>query len=220
VSGHAGTLVLAQVGKLSCAVLKGRIHYYEGHSAEEIVFPIRTLIKLGASSVVVTNAAGGLTHPAGTLMLIRDHINLIPDNPLRGSNDDAVGPRFPDMTHAYDPGLREVAQAGARDAGVDLAEGVYMACPGPSYETPAEISMYRGLGADAVGMSTAPEVIAANHMGAQCLGISCITNAAAGMTGEPLSHDEVTQMGQTVRPRFEKLLRGILTQLSLREANR
>jgi purine-nucleoside phosphorylase len=147
-------------------------------------------------------------------MLIRDHINLIPDHPLRGPNDDRLGPRFPDMTRAYDPALRELARAAAKGLGFELDEGVYAALPGPAYETPAEIGMLRAIGADAAGMSTAPEVVAAVHMGARVLGISCITNAAAGVTGAALSHDEVTETATRVRDRFVALLDAILGRLA------
>src|SRR5690606_28673031 len=153
---------------------------------------------------IVTNAAGGLRHPPGTLMLIRDHINLFPDHPLRGPNDDRIGPRFPDMTRAYPAALRELARDAAREVGAELAEGVYAGSGGPSYETPAEVRMLDALGADATGMSTVPEVIAAVHMGARVLGISCITNWAAGLGGAaPLSHDEVTETATRVRSTFE-----------------
>jgi purine-nucleoside phosphorylase len=215
VPGHAGRLVIGTRAGVACAAMQGRIHFYEGHSARQVAFPARVLIALGARTLVVTNAAGGLCHPPGTLMLIRDHINLFPDHPLRGPNDDRVGPRFPDMTQAYPTALRQLARAAAAAAGVELAEGVYAGSGGPAYETPAEVRMLGILGADATGMSTVPEVIAAAHMGARVLAISCITNWAAGLGGgDALSHDEVTGTANRVRGRFEALLDEILARLA------
>ena len=214
VPGHAGQLVIGRRGGVACAVMQGRIHFYEGHSARQVAFPARTLVALGARTLVVTNAAGGLHHPPGTLMLIRDHINLFPDHPLRGPNDDRVGLRFPDMTRAYPKELRAMAREVAAELGIELAEGVYAGSGGPSYETPAEIKMLEVLGADATGMSTVPEVIAAVHMSARVLGISCITNWAAGLgPGRPLSHDEVTETAEQVREKFEELLDRIVARL-------
>ncbi|HTE54860.1 MAG TPA: purine-nucleoside phosphorylase [Kofleriaceae bacterium] len=214
VPGHAGRLVIGQRGDVACAALQGRVHFYEGHTAAQVAFPARVLVALGARTLVVTNAAGGLRHGPGTLMLIRDHINLFPDHPLRGVNDDRVGPRFPDMTRAYPEALRELARDAARAAGVELAEGVYAGSSGPAYETPAEVRMLGILGADSTGMSTVPEVIAAVHMGASVLAISCITNWAAGLgEGSPLSHEEVTETADRVRGQFEALLDGILERL-------
>ena len=219
VVGHAGQMVIGRRGGLRCAALQGRVHFYEGHSARQVAFPARTLVALGARTLIVTNAAGGLRHPPGTLMLIRDHINLFPDHPLRGPNDDRIGPRFPDMTRAYPVELREIARAAARETGVELAEGVYAGSGGPSYETPSEIRMLDVLGADATGMSTVPEVIAAVHMGARVLGISCITNWAAGLGGAaPLSHDEVTETAARVREKFEALLDAILVRIAAEDA--
>ena len=214
VPGHAGRLVLGQRGAIRCAIMQGRVHFYEGHSARQVAFPARTLVALGARTLIVTNAAGGLRHPPGTLMLIRDHINLFPDHPLRGPNDDRVGLRFPDMTRAYPKELRAAAREAARGLDLELAEGVYAGSGGPSYETPAEIKMLEVLGADATGMSTVPEVIAAVHMGARVLGISCITNWAAGLgPGRPLSHDEVTETAEQVRGKFEELLDRLVARL-------
>ena len=219
VPGHAGRLVLGRSGSVPCAVMQGRIHFYEGHSARQVAFPARTLVALGAKTLVVTNAAGGLHHPPGTLMLIRDHINLFPDHPLRGPNDDRVGLRFPDMTRAYPKELRALAREVAQSLDLELAEGVYAGSGGPSYETPAEIKMLEVLGADATGMSTVPEVIAAVHMGARVLGISCITNWAAGLgPGRPLSHDEVTETAEQVRGKFEELLARIVARLGAAES--
>jgi purine-nucleoside phosphorylase len=215
VNGHAGRLVIGTRAGLTCAAMQGRVHYYEGHAAHLVAYPVRSLIALGCSTIIVTNAAGGLKHPPGTLMLIRDHINLIPDSPLRGLNDERLGPRFPDMTRAYDPALRLLAHEAARSIGVSLGDGVYAALPGPAYETPAEIGMLAAIGADAAGMSTAPETVAAVHMGARVLGISCITNHAAGLgLGAPLSHAEVTETADRVRGEFVALLDAILGRLA------
>lgn len=215
VVGHKGRLVLGTRGGARCVAMQGRVHLYEGHSAQTVAFPTRVLIALGAKVVIVTNAAGGLdpTWAPGTLMLIRDHINLLPDHPLRGPNDERLGPRFPDMTTAYAPELRALVKQVADRAGIALAEGVYVASTGPTYETPAEVKMLRGFGADATGMSTVPEVIVARHMGARVIGLSCITNHAAGITGHALSHDEVTETATRVRATFEGLLDGILGEL-------
>lgn len=215
VEGHAGQLVIGRRSGVQCAAMQGRIHFYEGHTARQVAFPARTLVALGARTLIVTNAAGGLRHGPGTLMLIRDHLNLFPDHPLRGANDDRVGPRFPDMTRAYPQALRDLARDAAREIGVELAEGIYAGSAGPSYETPAEIKMLDAMGADATGMSTVPEVIVANHMGARVLGISCITNWAAGLGGAAsLSHEEVTETAARVRSTFEALLDGILRRLA------
>lgn len=206
VAGHAGQLIVGNKGKVCCAAMQGRVHYYEGHTAATLVFPARTLITLGVEILIVTNAAGGIGHDPGTLMLISDHINMIPDNPLRGVNDVRIGPRFPDMSNAYDAELRSIARKAGESIGIELAEGVYVGLPGPSYETPAEIRMLRTVGASAAGMSTVPEAIAANHMGARVLGISCITNKAAGLSDQPLSHEEVTETANRVHDTFISLL--------------
>jgi purine-nucleoside phosphorylase len=216
VVGHVGRLVLGERAGVRCIAMQGRVHLYEGHSAEIVGFPARVLIALGARILIVTNAAGGVNPawPPGTLMSIRDHIDLLRDHALRGANDDRLGPRFPDMTTAYAPELRALVSRAAAAAGIELADGVYAAMPGPTYETPAEIRMLQVLGADAVGMSTVPEVCVARHMGARVIGISCITNQAAGITGHPLSHDEVTATAARVRARFERLLDAVLAALS------
>lgn len=218
VQGHQGRLVLGHRHGVPCVAMQGRLHLYEGHSAAAAAFPARVLIALGARTLIITNAAGGInpSWPTGTLMLIRDHIDLLRDHPLRGGNDDRVGPRFPDMTAAYHPALRAIAREVAAAAGIDLQEGVYVAMPGPSYETPAEVRMLRVIGADATGMSTVPEVIVANHMGARVLGISCITNLAAGITGQALSHQEVTETASRVRSTFENLLDALVAELDRR----
>lgn len=213
VEGHSGRLVVGTKNGLVCAAMQGRVHFYEGHSAQTVVFPVRTLITLGIQTVIITNAAGGLDDEPGTLMLIRDHINLIPENPLRGINDERLGPRFPDMSCAYDRQLRQLAHRAANEIGIELSEGVYAGLPGPTYETPAEIQMLRVMGANAAGMSTVPEVIAATHMGANVLGLSCITNKAAGLSDTPLSHEEVTETATQIRETFIRLLDAILGEL-------
>jgi purine-nucleoside phosphorylase len=219
VVGHKGRLVIGTRAGAACVAMQGRVHMYEGHSAATVAFPARVLIALGARVVIVTNAAGGLNPawPPGTLMLIRDHIDMLRDHALRGPNDDRLGPRFPDMTRTYAPELRELAKAAATSARVPLQEGVYVAMPGPTYETPAEVRMLQTLGADATGMSTVPEVCAARHMGARVIGISCITNLAAGITGQALSHDEVTETAARVRSTFESLLDAVLAALVAKE---
>ena len=214
VAGHAGRLVVGSRGGLRCIAMQGRVHMYEGHSARAVVFPLQTMLTLGAKTVLVTNAAGGLVHEPGTLMVIDDHINLMPDHPLTGENDERLGPRFPDMTRAYCPELRELAHRAAAKVGVTLANGVYAGLSGPTYETPAEIRMLRAIGADAAGMSTVPEVIAANHMGARVIGISCITNKAAGLSDSALSHDEVTETATRIREPFIRVVDAILVELA------
>ncbi|MBZ0231103.1 MAG: purine-nucleoside phosphorylase [Deltaproteobacteria bacterium] len=215
VHGHAGRLVVGTRKGATCVAMKGRVHLYEGHDARAVSFPARVLVALGARVVIVTNAAGGLRPEwaPGTLMLIRDHIDMLRDHPLRGANDDRLGPRFPDMTTAYTPALRALVKDVAHAQGIHLEEGVYVAMPGPTYETPAEVRMLQIIGADATGMSTVPEVVVARHMGARVIGISCITNKAAGITGEALSHEEVTETAARVRSTFEGLLDGILAAL-------
>jgi len=212
VAGHAGRLVLGRVGTAAVAVLQGRIHSYEGHDIGDVVFPVRVLAGLGARSLLLTNAAGGI-NPGwrpGDLMIIRDHINLMGINPLRGANDERMGPRFPDMSAAYDPAFQDAIAAALAEIGRPARRGVYAALGGPSYETPAEIRMLAALGADAVGMSTVPEVIAARHMGVRVAGVSCITNLAAGISAGPLSHAEVTEIGESVRHDFIRLLNLVL----------
>ena len=218
VAGHKGCLVVGGRAGARCIAMQGRVHMYEGHSAATVSFPARVLIALGAKVLIITNAAGGVnpSWPPGTLMLIRDHLDLLRDHALRGPNDERLGPRFPDMTTAYAPELRALAKEAAAAKGIALAEGVYVAMPGPTYETPAEVKMLQMLGADATGMSTVPEVVVARHMGARVVGISCITNQAAGITGAPLTHDEVTETATRVRSTFESLLDAIIGQLVAR----
>jgi purine-nucleoside phosphorylase len=215
VPGHTGQLVLGRYGALPLAVLQGRIHLYEGHAPEQVVLGTRLLVRLGASVVILTNAAGGI-HPdldPGALMLVEDHLNLTGQNALVGAHDEELGPRFPSMSEVYDPGLRALTRAAAADAEVDLSAGVYAGLLGPSYETPAEIRMLRTLGADAVGMSTVLEAMAVRHMGARCLAISCITNRAAGLHGSVLDHDEVQRIAQASSERFALLLDAVLSRL-------
>jgi purine-nucleoside phosphorylase len=213
--GHAGNLVYGRKSGVELLAMQGRIHYYEGHDLARVAFPARVLVAAGCKTLVVTNAAGGVdaTLKAGEIVVLRDHLNLLGGSPLRGPNDETLGPRFPDMTHAYDPELRALAAAAGRDVGLTLREGVYAASSGPQYETPAEVRMLRGLGADLVGMSTVPEVIAAVHMGARVLGLSCCTNLAAGVTGEKLSHAEVTETAARVRDGFIALLSRVVERL-------
>ena len=213
--GHAGQLVLGNAGAVSVAVMQGRVHLYEGYSPHQVAFPMRVFGRMGIRSVILTNAAGGinLNYQQGALVLIRDHINLQGTNPLVGPNDDRFGLRFPDMTHAYAKDYRALAKEEAAKLGMTLHEGVYAALLGPSYETPAEINYLRIIGADLVGMSTAFEVIAARHMGMKVLAISCVTNMAAGILDQPLSHQEVMETGERVRSSFEALLRAVLPRI-------
>lgn len=209
VAGHANELVYGTLSGKKVLVMKGRFHYYEGHSLDVITFPIRVFKALGITNVFLTNAAGGVneTFKPGTLMMITDHINYAGPNPLIGENDDEVGPRFPDMTTVYHPAYQTIIRQAAKAVGVDLREGVYTWYSGPSYETPAEIRMFRILGTDAIGMSTVPEAIVANHAGMKVMGISCITNMAAGMSGEALSHEEVVEVTKKVKHLFKALVK-------------
>lgn len=215
VEGHAGRLVLGKIKGVSVAVMQGRFHYYEGYALEEVVFPIRTLGLLGIKSLVLTNAAGGINveFNQGALMVISDHLNLMEVNPLRGAHDRRFGERFPDMTEVYTRDYQEIAVEEAQAMGLELRRGIYAALSGPSYETPAEVRMLRILGADAVGMSTVPEAIVARQMGIKVLGISCITNMAAGVLGEPINHQEVMEVGERVRETFKELLRRVIPKL-------
>lgn len=214
-AGHAGKLVVGKVGSREVAVMAGRPHLYEGYSPAQVVYPVRVLGKLGVRALVATNAAGGinLSYRRGGLVLISDHINLQGCNPLVGPNDDALGPRFPDMSEAYSRRYRELAREVAAELGIELAEGVYAAVLGPSYETPAEIRYLRTIGADLVGMSTVPEVIAANHMGMKVLAISCVTNMAAGILPRRLTHEEVLETGRMVRDTLVRFLKALLPRL-------
>ena len=213
--GHAGQMVIGNAASVPVAVMQGRVHLYEGYSAQEVAFPVRVFGRMGIRAVVLTNAAGGinLRYQQGALVLMSDHINLQGMNPLVGPNDDRFGVRFPDMTHAYDKSYRQLAREEAAKLGMTLHEGVYAALLGPSYETPAEIRYLRTIGADLVGMSTALEVIAARQMGIKVLAISCVTNMAAGILDQPLSHQEVMETGERVRDSFEALLRAVLPRI-------
>jgi purine-nucleoside phosphorylase len=214
--GHAGQLVLGTVDGIPVAGMQGRVHLYEGYSAKQVAIPMRVFSRMGIKAVVLTNAAGGinLNYSEGALVALRDHINLQGANPLIGPNDDRFGPRFPDMTRAYDPDFRRfVAEEGKR-LRLNLHEGVYLACAGPNYETPAEIHAFRALGADLVGMSTVPEVLAARHSGIRVLGISCVTNMAAGITGKTLSAEEVFETGARVKTQFIALLRAVIPRIA------
>ena len=212
VEGHKGALVTGKLGGVPVIAMAGRNHLYEGHSAAAVVFPLRALIHWGIDSVVITNAAGGISTglAEGDLMLISDHLNMTGQNPLVGENVDSLGPRFPDMSLAYDPELRNKARRIGLTGGLDLKEGVYASMLGPSYETPAEVEMLGRIGADAVGMSTVPEVIAARHAGARVLGLSCITNLAAGKSKEVLSHDDVEDVANSVKDRMQHLVKELV----------
>jgi purine-nucleoside phosphorylase len=215
VEGHSGRLVVGLLAGVPVAVMQGRVHGYEGYSAFEVTFPIRVLGRLGIATAVVTNAAGGIRTALkqGELVLISDHINLTGGNPLIGKNDARLGQRFFDLTEAYSKRLRKVASEAAAAHGFSLDEGVYLAVTGPSYETPAEIRAFRVMGADLVGMSTVHEVIVARHMGIEVLGLSCVTNMAAGVLDVPINHEEVMQMGRRVQARLATLLAAVLPQL-------
>ena len=217
-AGHAGRLVIGKVDTVPVVAMQGRVHYYEGYSLEAVTFPIRTFKLLGVKTLILTNASGGINVQLnqGTLMVISDHLNLMGDNPLRGRNDERFGPRFPDMTAVYSRELQELVIEEANAIGVEVRRGIYGALSGPSYETPAEIHLLRNLGADAVGMSTVPEAIVARHMDVEVLGISCITNMAAGISDEPINHEEVMATGDRVRDTFAKLLRGVVSRVHSR----
>lgn len=214
--GHAGQLVIGRVEGVEVAAMQGRVHLYEGYSAKEVAFPVRVFARMGVKAVILTNAAGGIRKEftQGRLVVISDHINLQATNPLIGVNEERFGPRFPDMTAAYDTSFRELTLAEGRRRGVGLGEGVYAALAGPSYETPAEIRFLKTIGADLVGMSTVPEVLAARHSGIRVLGISCVTNAAAGILDQPLNHKEVLETAERVKDEFIALLRGVVPKIA------
>jgi purine-nucleoside phosphorylase len=218
VEGHQGRLVLGRLAGVSALIMQGRVHFYEGYSMQQVVFPVRVMQVMGVRTLIVTNAAGGInpTFRAGDLMLITDHINLMGmagSNPLYGPNDPTLGPRFPDMSQAYDPDLRELARQVASEKGIVLREGVYVGLAGPSFETPADIRFLRTIGADAVGMSTVPEVTVARHGGLRVLGMSSITNVAATEPGQETSHEEVLAAGQQIVPRLMALIQGVLARM-------
>jgi purine-nucleoside phosphorylase len=214
--GHAGQLVIAKAGDVAVAAMQGRVHLYEGYSPQEVAFPTRVFGRMGIRALILTNAAGGinLEYKQGALVVITDHINLQGRNPLIGPNDNRFGPRFPDMTQAYWKPYREIALRAARRLGKAVYQGVYAGLAGPSYETPAEIRYLRTIGADLVGMSTIPEVIAARHMGLKVLAISCVTNMAAGISDEVLSHEDVLATGERVKGDFVALLRAVLPEIA------
>ena len=216
VEGHAGRLVIGQAGSVAVAAMQGRFHFYEGYSLDDVTFPVRVLKLLGVQTLILTNAAGSLNteFTPGSLMVISDHINLMGANPLIGQNDKRFGPRFPDLTATYDPDLQNLVIEEATAMKLDVRRGVYAALSGPSYETPAEIHMVRTLGADAVGMSTVPEAIVARHMEMRLIGISCITNLAAGVSNQPVDHDQVIATGESVRGQFTELLRRVIAKLT------
>ncbi len=228
VEGHIGQLVLGEIEGVSVAVQQGRFHYYEGYEMSQVIFPMRVFGVLGVETAIITNAAGSVltSFKPGRLMLIRDHINMMGVNPLRGENDERFGPRFPDLTQVYDVDLQKIAMAEAERIFEKrikknrkkkfkplLRRGVYCALSGPTYETPSEIRMLRMLGATAVGMSTVPEAVTARHQDMKVLGISCVTNLAAGITNRKINHDEVMETGEKVAKKFKKLLRGIIRQI-------
>ena len=215
VIGHEGKLVIGTLAGKRVAALSGRAHFYEGHDLRTVTFAARVIARMGVKALILTNAAGGINTALtpGTLMVMDDHINLLGSNPLVGPNEDAFGARFPDMTEVYSTRLRRIADDVAREQGLRIGHGVYVAVHGPSYETPAEIRFLRTIGADAVGMSTVPEAIVARHMGVEVLGLSCITNAAAGVLPQPLNHDEVMEVARQVRGVFAALLEGIIGRL-------
>ena len=215
VEGHAGKMVVGKAGEVPIAAMQGRFHFYEGYALDDVTFPVRVLRLLGVETLILTNAAGSLNteFTPGSLMVISDHINLMGANPLIGPNDDRFGPRFPDLTSTYDPDLQNLVIEEAKAIDIEMRRGVYAALTGPSYETPAEIHMVRTLGADAVGMSTVPEAIVARQMEMRLIGISCITNLAAGVSNRPIDHSQVMEIGKRVRAQFTELLRRVIARL-------
>ncbi len=214
--GHAGNLVIGKVGEVPVAAMQGRVHFYEGHSMQRITFPVRVFARLGIKAMLLTNAAGGinLKYSQGSLVVIKDHINFQGSNPLIGPNDERFGVRFPDMTEAYAADFRKIALEEGKRLGIKIFDGVYVALSGPSYETPAEIHVFRTIGADLVGMSTVPETIVARHCGMKVLAISCVTNMAAGTTGEPLNHADVLETGERVRKYFVALVKAVVPRMA------
>lgn len=215
IQGHAGKLVFAEICNKKIVLMQGRYHFYEGHSMQDIVFPIKVMKKLGIKTIIITNAAGAINKKfkPSDLMLITDHINLMGTNPLIGANDETFGTRFPDMSEIYKKKLIKIAEKSAKSLKIKIKKGVYAACTGPSYETPAEINMLKKSGADAVGMSTAPEAIVANYCGINVLGLSCLTNYAAGIQQTPLSHQEVIESANIAKENFKALLLKILNEI-------
>ncbi len=215
VEGHDGKLIVGSINGVEVVAMKGRFHFYEGYTMEQVTLPVRVFSLMEVRTLILTNAAGGANPDfgPGSLMIITDHINLMGDNPLIGPNDNRFGPRFPDMTEVYSKDYIASARAVARETGIALAEGVYIALRGPSYETPAEVRMLRALGADALGMSTVPEAIVARHSGLQVLGLSCITNTAAGLAGQEINHAEVMEVGKEAGERLSELILKLLPRL-------
>jgi purine-nucleoside phosphorylase len=214
--GHAGRMVIGKVGDVPVAAMQGRVHFYEGYAQREVIFPMRVMARMGIRAVLITNAAGGinLQFKQGCLVVLRDHINLQGTNPLIGPNEERFGVRFPDMTRVYWKPYQDVALREGKRLGVEMAHGVYAALTGPSYETPAEIRYLRVIGADLVGMSTVPEVIAAAHLGIRVLGISCVTNMAAGILDQPITTEEVLETGERVKADFVALLRAVIPRMN------
>ncbi len=214
--GHAGRMVIGELAGVPLAVMQGRVHYYEGHAPQDVILPMRVFARMGVRAVVLTNAAGGINPELGqgSLAVLRDHINLMGFNPLLGPNDERFGERFFDMTYAYDPRFQQMALEEATALKIKAINGVYLAVSGPSYETPAEIRAFKAMGADLVGMSTVPEVIAARHLGIRVLAISCVTNMAAGISGQAINHQEVLETGERVRGQFAALLRALIPRMA------
>jgi purine-nucleoside phosphorylase len=214
--GHAGRMVVGKVGTLPVAAMQGRVHFYEGYARSEVIFPMRVMARMGIRAVLITNAAGGINRnfKQGCLVVLRDHINLQGTNPLIGPNEERFGLRFPDMTQVYWKRYQDAALQEGRRLGIEMSEGVYAALTGPSYETPAEIRYLRAIGADLVGMSTVPEVIAAAHLGIRVLGISCVTNMAAGILDQPITAEEVLETGERVKADFVALLRAVIPRMN------
>jgi purine-nucleoside phosphorylase len=214
--GHAGRMVIGKVGDVPVAAMQGRVHFYEGYTPQQVIFPMRVLARMGVRAVLITNAAGGINRDfkQGCLVVLRDHINLQGTNPLIGPNDERFGVRFPDLTQVYWKPYQEAALAEGKRLGIEMAQGVYAAFTGPSFETPAEIRYLREIGVDLVGMSTVPEVIAAAHLGIRVLGISCVTNMAAGILDQPITADEVLETGERVKADFVALLRATIPRMS------
>jgi purine-nucleoside phosphorylase len=214
--GHAGRMVIGKVGDVPVAAMQGRVHFYEGYTQQQVIFPMRVMARMGIRAVLVTNAAGGINtdFKQGCLVVLRDHINLQGTNPLIGPNEDRFGVRFPDLTQVYWKAYQEAALAEGKRLGIEMAHGVYAGLTGPSYETPAEIRYLRAIGADLVGMSTVPEVIAAAHLGIRVLGISCVTNMAAGILDQPITAEEVLETGERVKADFVALLRAMIPRMN------
>jgi purine-nucleoside phosphorylase len=218
--GHAGRMVIGNVGNVPVAVMQGRVHFYEGYPMRDVIFPMRVMSQMGIRSVILTNAAGGINreYKQGCLVVIRDHMNFQGTNPLIGPNEDRFGVRFPDLTQVYSKQYQEAALAEGKRLGIEMAQGIYAALTGPSYETPAEIRYLRTIGADLVGMSTVPEVIAAAHLGIRVLAISCVTNMAAGILDQPITAEEVIETGERVKADFVALLRALIQRMQVEPA--